>query len=311
MGEPERLARPPLPEGQGQEAVFDLNLSQEGSRMQAIKAVYMMTDLEGVAGIDDWDPRHREDGAQARGVADRAEMQRLLTGEVCAACEGLFAAGVEEVLVNDGHGAGRTILPEGLTAGARLVRGTDRPCWLPGLSPRFGALVQVGMHAMAGTPNACLCHSMSLGKVYRINGREMGEMEMAALLAGQLGVPWVFTAGDLYACLESERFVPGIVTAPVKEGLGLNCAIHRTPAEARTLIRQRIQEAVAKAGQLAPLVLEPGPAVIEIQHVQPWPAELRHHAERVDAFTIRYTGASFWQAFHQATYGKPDLPLPE
>ena len=24
----------------------------------AIKSVYMMTDLEGVAGVDDWDPRH-------------------------------------------------------------------------------------------------------------------------------------------------------------------------------------------------------------------------------------------------------------
>ena len=26
-----------------------------------LKSVYMMTDMEGVAGIDDWDPRHRED----------------------------------------------------------------------------------------------------------------------------------------------------------------------------------------------------------------------------------------------------------
>lgn len=279
--------------------------------MPAIKSVYIMTDLEGVAGIDDWDPRHRDDGAQARGVADRAEMQRLLTGEVNAACEGLLAAGVEEVLVNDGHGAGRTILVEELIPGVRIVRGLERPCWLPGLSPRHGGLVQVGMHAMAKTPNACLCHSMSLGKIYRINGREMGEMEMAALLAGQLGVPWIFTSGDLYACRESERFVPGIVTAAVKEGLNLNCAIHLTPTDARQLIRERVQEAVAKAGELAPLTLGPGPVAMEIQHDEPWPAVLRHNAERVDAFTIRYVGASFWQAFHQATVGKPDLPLPK
>ena len=61
-----------------------------------VKSVYMMTDLEGAAGVDDWDPRHREDATTAKGVYDRAEMQRLLTGEVNAAAKGLFAAGVEE-----------------------------------------------------------------------------------------------------------------------------------------------------------------------------------------------------------------------
>ena len=36
-----------------------------------VKSVYMMTDLEGVAGVDDWDPRHREDATTAKGVYDR------------------------------------------------------------------------------------------------------------------------------------------------------------------------------------------------------------------------------------------------
>lgn len=109
-----------------------------------VKAVYMMTDLEGVAGVDDWDPRHRDDATTAKGVYDRAEMQRLLTGEVNAAVEGLFAAGVKEILINDAHGAGRTILSEELLAGVKLVQGVSRPCWLPGLSTRFDALIQVG-----------------------------------------------------------------------------------------------------------------------------------------------------------------------
>ena len=63
--------------------------------MGSVKSVYIFTDLEGVAGVRDWDPRHRGDSAQAKGVYDRAEMQRLLTGEVNAAAQGLFAAGVE------------------------------------------------------------------------------------------------------------------------------------------------------------------------------------------------------------------------
>lgn len=278
--------------------------------MQSIKSVYMFTDLEGVAGVDDWDPRHRDDATQARGVYERAEMQRLLTGEVNAAAEGLFAAGVEEILINDAHGAGRTILVEGLISGVQIVRGTQRPGWVLGISPRFDALVQVGMHAMAGTPEACLAHTMSRGYTYRINGREFGEMEQAALLAGTLGIPWIFTSGDAHACREAESWVPGMVTAPVKEGLAINCAVHLIPVDARALIRERIQQAVAKAEEIAPVTVE-SPIVMEIEREEPWPEEIRPGAERADAHTIRYSGESFWSVFHHHFYGKPDYPLPE
>ena len=260
--------------------------------------------------MDDWDPRHRDDATTARGVADRLEMQRLLTGEVNAAAEGLFAAGVQEVLVNDAHGAGRTILVEDLISGVRIARGTDRPGWALGISPRLDALVQVGMHAMAGTPEACLCHTQSRGYIYRINGREFGEMEQAALLAGELGIPWIFTAGDVHACREAEGWVPGMVTAAVKTGLAINCAIHLAPVDARALIRERVQEAVAKAGEIAPLTME-GPFVLEIERETPWPAQIREGAERVDAFTIRYEADTVWSILHHHFYGKPDMPLPE
>ena len=278
--------------------------------VRLIKSVYMMTDLEGVAGVDDWDPRHTDYANEAKGVYERAEMQRLLTGEVNAAADGLFKAGVKEILINDAHGAGRTILPEELIPGVRIAKGRNRPSWLLGISRRFDALVQVGMHAMGYTPNACLAHSMSRAIRYRANGKEIGEMEMAALLAGQLGVPWVFTAGDLHACRESRKWVSGIVTAPVKEGLSDLCAIHLAPADARSLIRERVQEAVAKAGEIAPLTLK-GPVTVEIQREEPWPARVRDGAQRVDAFTVRYTGRTFWQVFHHFCYGKPDLPLPD
>jgi len=273
-----------------------------------VKSVYMMTDLEGCAGVDDWDPRHRDDATTAKGIYDRAEMQRLLTGEVNAAAEGLFAAGVEEVLINDAHGAGRTILSEELISGVKLVQGVARSSWLSGVSPRFDALIQVGMHAMTGTPNGCLAHSMSRNVIYRVNSVEVGEMEMAAYLCGDLGIPWVFTSGDLHACTESERWVDGIVTAPVKEGLGELCAIHMAPVDARDLIKTRVQEAMKIVANVEPLVSD-GPVVLEVMRPEPGPASLREGVERVDAFTVRCEGETFWQAFYHFR-GTPDLPLP-
>ena len=274
-----------------------------------VKSVYMMTDLEGAAGVDDWDPRHREDATTAKGVYDRAEMQRLLTGEVNAAAKGLFAAGVENIIINDAHGAGRTILSEELISGVKLVQGVNRPCWLPGLSPKFDALIQVGMHAMTGTPNGCLAHSMSRDIIYRVNGAEVGEMEMAAYLCGHLGIPWVFTSGDLHACTESERWVNRIVTAPVKEGLGELCALHLAPVDARALIKTRVYEAMERVENIEPLIAE-SPVVLEVTRPEPGPSSIREGCERVDDFTVRCEGKSFWQVFHHYVYGKPDFPVP-
>ena len=179
-----------------------------------------------------------------------------------------------------------------------------------GLSSRFDVLIDVGMHAMAGTPNACLCHTQSSGYKFRVNGREFGEMAQTAYLTGMLGIPWIFTSGDLYACREAEDWVPGMVTAPVKEGLGLHCAVHMTPTDARKLIREKVQQAVAKAGEFKPLTIE-GPVTMEVEREEPWPAALLQGAERVDAFTIRYTGPNIWSVIHEWYCGKPDLPLPK
>ena len=62
--------------------------------------VFIMTDMEGVAGMinfDDWvDPKGRYYEAG----------KRLLTLEINAAVEGFFDAGATEILVCDGHGWG-------------------------------------------------------------------------------------------------------------------------------------------------------------------------------------------------------------
>jgi len=277
--------------------------------MANIKTVYMITDLEGVAGIDDWDPRHRDYAETAKGVHERSEMQRLLTGEVNAAAEGLFESGVQELIVSDSHGAGRTILPEELISGIKIVRGVDRGKMMFGMTDVCDALVYVGMHAMANTENACLSHTMSSGIVYRINGREVGEMAITAYIAGDLGVPWIFTSGDLYACREAEVWVQNMVTAPVKEGISRTSAIHLAPVDARKLIKTRIQEAVQKADTISPLKAEP-PVVMEIERDKPWSVELEPGIEQADGNTVRYTGGSMLEVYHLSRYGTEGIPEP-
>jgi len=214
--------------------------------------VYIMTDYEGVAGTWNWEQR---DDHSPAAWDERQRGRRLLTGEVNAAVEGFLAGGASEVIVNDGHGAGYTIDIEHVHPGARVIHGHDRPFWLPLLDESCAATALVGAHPRYGTPRGNLRHSMSHNLRYTINGVEMGEIGMQALIAGHFGVPFVFLSGDVHACREVEALIPGVTTAAVKEGLSTLSAATLAPSAARALIRERAAESLRHLGEVKPYCL--------------------------------------------------------
>ena len=91
---------------------------------------------------------------------------------------------------------------------------------LEGLGPDCDGALFVGYHAMAGTQGAVLEHTWNY-KVYgaRVGGLEVGEFGVAALLAGESGVPALYLSGDDKAAAEARALVPGITTTVVKTGV--------------------------------------------------------------------------------------------
>ena len=212
---------------------------------------FLITDLEGPAGVDSW--------AQTRegeGPAKTAAM-RLLTAEVNAVLEGILAADPGgEVTVWDGHGTGGILAAE-LDPRARFLA---RPAPLrESLAAGADALYFVGQHAMAGTPGAPLCHTYSSRTVaeYRLNGRPAGEFACRAALAGELGVPTVFLAGDDRAVAEARALVPSIVGAITKIGRGVEAADHLGHEQSCAVVRAGAEQAAGLARQIAPLRLGP------------------------------------------------------
>ncbi len=221
--------------------------------------IYVMTDMEGVAGVLDHDNWCQP---AERGYPGRYyELGReLLTREVNAAIEGLCQAGAEEILVADGHGAGG-IHPLLLDRRARLMRGWPEG-WPFGLDGSFDAVMWVGQHAKAGTPRAHLAHTQWFNYLdLAINGVSIGEFGQFALCAGELGVPAVLACGDEALCREAQALVPGIVTVAVKQGTTPDdgaelttteymrhnlSAIHLHPEVARELIREGAKEALLR-----------------------------------------------------------------
>ena len=240
------------------------------------KKVYVITDMEGVAGINGWhECRPAPDGSDA----DFERSRRLLTDEVAAAVLGAGDGGAGDVLVLDGHRSGDNFIAERLPEGARYVMGRKRPNPLDGLDGTFDGVVLLGYHSMAGTPNGLLAHTMSSGtwKRFSVNGITLGEIGMMALIAGSHGVPvWLVTGGRL-ACDEATALLgPDARTLAVKEDVAHESSITMAPAAARRMIRKTVAEVVAVPPPVRPFVIEP-----------PWKASLELTSREVaDAQTI-------------------------
>ena len=219
--------------------------------------IYLMTDLEGVAGVQnfqEWTGPGKPYYPLAR---------QLLTREVNAAVQGFFAGGATSVLVADGHGPSAVDILD-LDTRVEFQRGWGRG-WPLGLEEGdFDALAFVGQHAKSRTPFSNMTHTQSCEYLeLSINGTAIGEFGQLAMCASQLGVPTIFAAGELALAREAEALVPGIETVSVKRGLkpdrGDECtaeeyalrngsAIHFHPLRARELIRTGAERAVQRAG---------------------------------------------------------------
>ena len=232
---------------------------------------YLMTDLEGVAGVTHWENR-ADDGPW--NTLRRARLSRLLAGEIAAAVDGLIAGGFEDVIVNDGHGAGSTIDYDLADPRALYYHGRERPFWLPWLDETCDATGAVGAHSKAGTPSGNLAHTRSEAiRRWSFNGIEVGETGLQALIAGYYGVPFIFAAGDVHLCREMEALCPGCVTVAVKQGTSMFSALTLAPERARELIRAGAERAVEALGRVEPLTLA-SPVLFRDERVEPtWDEE--------------------------------------
>ena len=197
-------------------------------------------DMEGITGVMHWDqvtPGHME----------YERFRKLMTGDVNAAIRGALDAGMEEVVVTDGHWSGYNIRVEELDARARLTSGTGGPLGMvQGVSSGVDAAFFIGYHARAGSQNAILDHTWSSSRVHNVwlNGSLIGETGLDALVCGYYNVPLIFLSGDQTVAAEAEELFPGIVTAVVKTASGRMSAECLPPEESEQLIYSQAYAAI-------------------------------------------------------------------
>ena len=219
--------------------------------------VFLSTDMEGTAGVVDWQ-QCVGDGPEA--AAGRA----LLLAEVNAAIEGALAGGATQIVVNDSHSTMRNLPPGELAGQASYISGSHKPLYMmQGLDSSFDCALFISYHGSIGAP-AGLSHTYNPRAVIeaRIDGVVTGEAGINALVAAHYGVPVVLVTGDRYACEETAELIPGVHQAIVKEHVSRLAAHSLHPELACALIREQAEAAVTAAADAAPPPLEPG--VLEV-----------------------------------------------
>src|SRR3954469_11849562 len=207
--------------------------------------VHIISDIEGCAGIVKW-AQTGGDGALYQ------EGRRLYTEEINAAVRGAKSAGASEIVVMDCHGAGgdytfNSLVPELLDPDCEYVVQNEWTEYTEFLEQGVDAALFVGMHAMAGTRDGVLNHTVS-GQVWQnlwFNGTAVGETGINAALCGTWGCPVVLVTGDEASCREGSGLLgEGLTTVEVKVVLGRFSARSLPALKARELIEDGARRAL-------------------------------------------------------------------
>ena len=217
--------------------------------------VLIMADMEGVSGIVVWEQVNG-------GAAMYEEGRRLYTEEINAAVRGAKAAGATEIVAVDCHGAGgpwsfNSFIPELLHPDCEWVAHHAWGRYTEMLETGCDAVLLVGMHARAGTPDGVLCHTISTVKWRDLwfNGDLVGEVGVNAALCGHYGARVLLVTGDEAVCRESRELLgDGLTTVAVKKGLTRYSARQIPPVRARLMIEEGAFRALQNLKAVPPYV---------------------------------------------------------
>ena len=215
--------------------------------------VFVSVDMEGLSGVAaaaDVNPTGR----------DYEHFRTIMAAETNTAIAGAVRAGATMVVVRDSHGGKMNLRPGDLTSPrARLIRGasTGPKNMMEGIDETFAAVVFIGYHAKAGTPNAVLAHT-SNGNVidFSINGVSLPEAGYNALVAGLYKVPVVFAAGDFAFVQQARGLLGDIEVLSTKGDIG-GAIQGLVPASSEQLIVTGVARAVTNRARMKPFTLTP------------------------------------------------------
>lgn len=246
--------------------------------------VLIISDLEGIAGVTDIEFVDMTNEKYKRGC-------RLLEHSINLTVDAALSAGASTVYYLDGHAGGSNVRTEAIDPRAKA-------CTVDGWhellqAGELDAIIELGAHARAGTVGGFLDHTNSSREwfAHRVNGVEMSELSLHALLCSAYGVPTVACIGDEAACRQAQEYIPEIATGAVKHAARRNLATDYENAD--EILTDAVRLGISGIKEI-PLYRTAMPATVELTYYRTDMCEsaldnCTDEVTRVDARTLRKT----------------------
>ena len=260
-----------------------------GGRSYPDLKVYISSDMEGSTGIV-------SEEQVTFGKPEYGFGRRMQLNDTLAAVNAALSWGAESVTVNDSHDRMINLDVSMFPRDTDLISGSPKILGMvEGVSGHDAALF-IGYHAMAGTEKAVLDHTYHSKVIYglKVNGVKLGETGLNALFCGALDVPVSLVVGDMAVCLEASSLLGATLeTCSLKEGLGRNAAITKSPEVTAALISESVKRALdAAASAKSPVLKMEAPYKAELTFhstAQADAAGLVPGSERISGRTMVFT----------------------
>jgi D-amino peptidase len=249
--------------------------------------VFISVDMEGISGLVRWAD------VASQGI-DYPRNRSLMTRDANAAIAGAFDAGATEVVVEENHGVEDlcNLVMDEIDPRCRVIRGAGRPgaTTMAGLDSDCDVVLLVGHHARSGSRPGIMAHTISYSafRSVSLGGNPIGESEIFAIRAGDLGVTFGLVTGDQTVARELSDRVPGIESVEVKRALSNQAGDVIPPERAREAIHAGAKRSVERAakGDIVPYVGEPAPYAIEVEMRESIGEVMRKNLATLPEFSI-------------------------
>lgn len=254
--------------------------------------VFVMVDMEGISGI-----------CRSLQVVGEGELyqtaRRYLVQDVNACVEGCLSGGAKKIVVRDAHYTGYNFIFQDLHPAAEYIQGSSGRQRMPDIA-KFDGLILLGYHAMAGTPEAILEHTMSSGtwQNFYMNGVKSGELVIDAGIAGDHKVPLLMVSGDDKVCKEAREFFKNVITVEVKKGFDVEGGQMLPLERAHELIRDGAARACREYKTFKPFTVKK-PVTMRLELVSRKAVPVRRKDVKViDGRTYEVKGDTVEQALY-------------
>ena len=206
-----------------------------------MKNVFISSDIEGVAGICNWDEANEAH-------PEYKQFQNLMTGEVKAICDTLDGA-AEKIVVRDAHATARNLIHSQFPPKVELIRSFNgHPhCMMFGLDDTFDGSILHGYHPAGFKNSSPLAHTLTRRRInkIKINGEIIGEVTISIYTSIMRGAPVFYVVGDRGAVEEAQNLNENIVGTITKEGFGASVRSFN-PKFVNSKIQEDLKHAVQK-----------------------------------------------------------------